>query len=122
MQQRKDVWNELLKSIFGYSDHSMAALYFYALHASNGFIPQSRKKNYIKMGNEMREILLNKLGTNGVLFYPTFTQSAMRHGESLTKLSSIMYAMIFNILGFPSTHVPVRFCFVMINFIILLNY
>lgn len=107
-QPRKDLWNELLKSMFGYSEHTFAALYFYVMHATNGFISQSRKQHYVKKGKLLREKLLNKLGTNGVLFYPTFPQSALRHGESTTKLSGVMYTAFFNIMGFPSTHVPVN--------------
>ncbi|XP_070493635.1 fatty-acid amide hydrolase 2-B-like [Chironomus tepperi] len=103
---RKDLWNEFIKSMFGLSEYTFAALHFYVLHATNGFIPKSRKEHYIKKGKVLREKLINKLGTNGVLFYPTFPQSACRHGESTTKLSGVMYTAFFNIMGFPSTHVP----------------
>jgi len=94
--------------MFGLSEYTYAALYFYVLHATNGFIPKSRKEHYVKKGKVLREKLINKLGTNGVLFYPTFPQSAIRHGESTTKLSGVMYTAFFNIMGFPSTHVPVN--------------
>ena len=94
--------------MFGLSEYTYAALYFYVLHATNGFIPKSRKEHYVKKGKVLREKLINKLGTNGVLFYPTFPQSAFRHGESTTKLSGVMYTAFFNIMGFPSTHVPVN--------------
>ncbi|KAG5679622.1 hypothetical protein PVAND_009182 [Polypedilum vanderplanki] len=104
--KRKDLWNELVKSLLGYSDYTTQALYFYALHSTNGFISLTKRDAYIKKGNEIRQKLLKRLGTNGVLFFPTFPQSAMRHSESITKLSGVMYAMFFNILGFPSTNVP----------------
>lgn len=32
--------------------------------------------------------------------------SALRHNESFLSMVGVMYTMIFNILGFPSTHVP----------------
>lgn len=46
------------------------------------------------------------LGDNGVLFYPTFPVSAFAHNESYVTLIGVMYSMIFNAVGFPSTHVP----------------
>lgn len=107
LQKRKDLWNELAKSIFGYSDYTLQALYFYALLATGGFIPLSKREHYIRRGKELRQKILDKLKTNGVFFYPTFPQSAMRHNESVLKLSGVMYSMIWNIMGFPSTHVPV---------------
>lgn len=46
------------------------------------------------------------LNDNGVLFYPTYPVSAVRHNDSFLKLSGVPYTMIFNLFGFPSTHVP----------------
>lgn len=46
------------------------------------------------------------LGDNGVMFYPTYPVASLRHGESFAKMAGVMYTMIFNILEFPSTHVP----------------
>lgn len=104
-----------MKSLIGYSEYTTQALFFYALHATNGFISLTRRDHFIRKGKQLRQKLLNKLGTNGVLFYPTFPQSAMRHNESITKLSGVMYTMLFNIMGFPSTHVPVMFILIHIN-------
>jgi fatty acid amide hydrolase 2 len=99
--------SELGKSIIGRSEYSFYGLWFFALHATGGLIRSSKKRSYIKKGVELRKKLLEKLGTDGVLFYPTFPQPAMRHCESPSKMSGVMYTMIFNVLGFPSTHVPV---------------
>lgn len=41
-----------------------------------------------------------------MLFYPTYPLAAVRHGESYTKMPGVAYTMIFNVLEFPSTHVP----------------
>jgi len=72
-------------------------------------ITPARKAVYIKKGLELRQQILDKLGDDGVLFYPTFPQPAMRHSESITKMSGVMYTMFFNLMGFPATHVPVSF-------------
>lgn len=97
----------MTKSIFGYSDYTLQALYFYALESTGGLIPSSKREGYIQRGKELRQKILDKLQTNGVFFFPTFPQSAMRHNESVLKLSGVMYSMFFNIIGLPSTHVPV---------------
>lgn len=108
-QEPKDLWNELGKSIIGRSEYSFYGLFFFALHATGGLIPQSKKEHYMKKGVELRQKILDKLDVNGVLFYPTFPQPAMRHCESPLKMSGVMYTMFFNVMGFPSTHVPVNF-------------
>lgn len=46
------------------------------------------------------------MGENGVLFYPTYPVSAVRHNESYFTMCGVMYTMLFNVLGFPSTNVP----------------
>jgi fatty acid amide hydrolase 2 len=100
------LWNELAKSIFGCSEYTLQALYFYALQSTGGLVPSRKREGYIRRGKELRQRILDKLQTNGVFFFPTFPQPAMRHNESILKLSGVMYSMFFNIMGFPSTHVP----------------
>lgn len=51
-------------------------------------------------------VLQKMLGDNGVMFYPTYPTSAVRHNDSFMKLCGVSYTMIFNLFGFPSTHVP----------------
>lgn len=109
LQNPKDLWNELGKSMCFRSDFSFYGLFFYALHATGGLVSPTRKDSYIKKGVELRQRILDKLGVNGVLFYPTFPQPAMRHCESPSKMSGVMYTMFFNVMGFPSTHVPVNY-------------
>lgn len=46
------------------------------------------------------------LGDNGVLLYPTFPTPALRHNQSFSKIVGVVYTMVFNLMGFPSTHVP----------------
>lgn len=103
------MWNEVGKSIIGRSEYSFYGLYFFMLKAAGGMILPSKKDSYIRKGIELKQKILSKLGTDGVLFYPTFPQSAMRHCESPSKMSGVMYTMLFNLMGFPATHVPVNF-------------
>lgn len=46
------------------------------------------------------------LGDNGVLLFPTFPVPALHNNSSLLALWNVDYAMIFNIIGFPATHIP----------------
>lgn len=48
------------------------------------------------------------LGSNGIFIYPTFPTSAFRHNGILTKTSGTMFPMIFNLMGYPATHVPIK--------------
>lgn len=77
------------------------------MYKMGGLIRESKRQEYIKKGIELREHIAKLLGTNGVFFYPTFPQPAFRHNESTSLLSGVMYTMFFNVMGFPSTHVPV---------------
>lgn len=54
----------------------------------------------------LRARIQKMLGENGVLFYPTYPTTAVYHNDSHLKLTGVSYTMIFNLFGFPSTHVP----------------
>lgn len=51
-------------------------------------------------------LLQSALGTNGVLLFPTFPVSAFNHYGLFCNMAGVSYTMIFNLMGFPSTHVP----------------
>lgn len=97
---------ELAKSMVGRSQYSFAGLFFATLIRTGGFIPASRVPAYVQQNDELRKRLLAMLGDDGVLFYPTYPVSAVQHNESFVRVLGVMYTMVFNVLGFPSTHVP----------------
>ncbi|XP_031633362.1 fatty-acid amide hydrolase 2-A-like [Contarinia nasturtii] len=100
------VYKEIFKSIFGLSKYSFAGLFFAFLYETNGLIPKRKISKYVTMFESYRQEFLKMLGDNGVLFYPTYPTTAVRHNDSHLKLSGVAYTMIFNLFGFPSTHVP----------------
>ncbi|XP_061387270.1 fatty-acid amide hydrolase 2-A-like [Musca vetustissima] len=52
-------------------------------------------------------MILNILGTNGVLILPTYHKTAnFFKGCSLLNISGVIFMLLFNVLGFPATHVP----------------
>lgn len=46
------------------------------------------------------------LGDDGVFLYPTHPTPAPYHNEPLIKPFNFSYCGIFNIMGFPATHIP----------------
>lgn len=47
------------------------------------------------------------MGSNGVLFIPTYHKSAgFFNGCSIVNISGVVLMLMFNVLGFPATHVP----------------
>ncbi|XP_019875985.1 fatty-acid amide hydrolase 2-A-like isoform X2 [Aethina tumida] len=93
---------ELLKSIMGHSKYSLNVLTFYIVqHIYNNFVSDHSVQNAA-----LKRLFIEKLGTNGVLIYPTWTNTASKHHEFYFHLASIMYVMMANTLGLPATHVP----------------
>lgn len=97
---------EILKSLFFLSDHSLHTLFFYVLQKTNSFIPRSKGPMYRRMFEEAENKIESALGTNGVLLFPTFPVSAFNHYGLFCNMAGVSYTMIFNLMGFPSTHVP----------------
>lgn len=56
--------------------------------------------------NNLRRKLEEKLGDSGVFIYPTHPTVAPYHGEPLIRAFDMGYSGIFNMLGFPSTPIP----------------
>lgn len=61
---------------------------------------------YSSKGMKLKEELEKLLGTDGVFFYPTMPTVAPHHVEPITRPFDIAYTGVFNILGFPVTHIP----------------
>lgn len=100
-----NVYAELAKCLVGRSEYTFASLFFQLLTDTNGFIPVARLPGHVEQTEELRKLMLSFLGDNGVLFYPTYPVSAVQHNESFVRIIGVMYTMLFNVLGFPSTHV-----------------
>jgi fatty acid amide hydrolase 2 len=108
-KRRDSLPGQIARSLMGRSKYSFASLLFLALYETGGFIPPSQRPVYKVKMDQMRQKMITALGTNGVFFFPTFPMAAPRHGTILTKVSGVMYSMFFNLVGFPSTHVPLGF-------------
>ncbi|XP_022916749.1 fatty-acid amide hydrolase 2-like [Onthophagus taurus] len=97
---------EFTKWFLQISNHTIIAL-FTAL--AEKFSPsfQSEKHLYwVNQRDEFRRKLVDLLGDDGVLLYPTHPTPAPFHNEPLTKAFNFSYTGIINVLGFPATHCP----------------
>lgn len=105
-KDKKNVYLELLKSIFGLSEYSIAGILFTILYKTNGMIPRSKRDMYSKQNEDLRNKFVDALRDDGVFFYPTHPIPAYQHYQFMLKTAGVCYTIIFNTLGFPSTHVP----------------
>ncbi|XP_011860615.1 PREDICTED: fatty-acid amide hydrolase 2-like [Vollenhovia emeryi] len=96
---------ELLKALFGLSQHTKQALFFNTLLQTHFPFSESNISHYTKQADEIRQKLLNLLGDNGVLIYPTFRTHFLPQ-LMLFELLSFSSCSLFNVIGFPAVHVP----------------
>ncbi|KAI4884988.1 hypothetical protein NFI96_020256 [Prochilodus magdalenae] len=96
------VW-ELIKWLFGKSDHTIPAIGLALLDSIRSptpppFILQQKEA----LQRSMEEVL----GTNGVLLYPPHPVLAQKHHHPIFTPFNASYTGIFNILGLPVTQCP----------------
>ena len=92
---------EFLKWTMGQSNHTLPAIGL----ALAEMIPASTEK-FVKMGRELRHELMDIMGNDGVLLYPSYSSPAPRHYQPLFQFNHWIYTAIMNAMGFPSTQVP----------------
>jgi Asp-tRNA(Asn)/Glu-tRNA(Gln) amidotransferase A subunit family amidase len=97
---------ELLKAAIGQSKYTLAGLYFQFLKDNNGFLSREKSTLYKERAQLLKKDILATLGENGVLFFPTHVHSALKHYDSFFNMYGVLFTGIFNVLGLPSTHVP----------------
>lgn len=99
-------FKEMLKFFLRKSDHSFPAIFFHLLLETGENIPKSFIHYYLKERKTLQYKLSQKLGTDGVLIYPTFHCPAFLHNTSAFQAMGTIYSGLFNMIGYPATHVP----------------
>lgn len=94
------VLRELSKWTIRRSPHTLPAL------ALAGVEKLPMPKRYLKMGDELREQLLDDLADDGVMLFPSYSCPAPRHYVPMLKTFHWVYCGIINAMAFPSTQVP----------------
>uniref|UniRef100_A0A034VWY8 Fatty-acid amide hydrolase 2 n=1 Tax=Bactrocera dorsalis TaxID=27457 RepID=A0A034VWY8_BACDO len=97
---------EMSKAVLTQSEYSNEALYFDALRRVNGCMRTEAMLRYKAEVEVLKSTFARMLGDYGVLLFPTFPVPALHTDSSLLALWNVDYAMIFNIIGFPATHIP----------------
>jgi len=57
----------------------------------------------------LQSLFQDILGDNGIFLYPTHPTAAYYHNQLYIKTAGIMYSVVFNVLGLPSTNIPLGF-------------
>ncbi|XP_074103703.1 fatty-acid amide hydrolase 2-B-like [Cotesia typhae] len=97
---------ELLKAAVGCSSYSKSAIFMAMVKEIHGFVPKSQFPTYEEKFKELQKKLLEILDENSVLFFPTFISPAPPVGQCVFLTISGVFSVLCNILGLPSTQVP----------------
>ncbi|RLC33904.1 MAG: amidase [Deltaproteobacteria bacterium] len=80
-----------------------------ALIERPGQLLSGRNRKLLALADDLRQRIEERLGDNGVLICPVFSTPAPRHGFVWADLLGIGYSGLINIMGFPSTVMPVYY-------------
>ena len=99
---------ELGKWLFGRSQYTLPALEMALMDACSGQpkMGEDNAEAHTKRDN-LKRVLEDLMGVNGVILYPTMPRPAMKHYRAILHPFDSTYTIIFNALGFPATTVPI---------------
>lgn len=103
--RRVAVLPELGRWLLGRSPHTFPALGLAALERVPALLPD-RTAGLLDELQALRHELSDALGDDGVMLFPTYPRPAPRHYAPLLRPFDFVYTAIINVLGFPSTQVP----------------
>lgn len=100
-----DPLRHLARWCVGRSPHTLPAL---GLALLERFPHLSRRwtERTLRLGQALRDELVQRIGPHGVLLYPSHPRPAPRHHEPLLHPLSWAYTAIFNVMQLPVTQVP----------------
>uniref|UniRef100_A0A034VF77 Fatty-acid amide hydrolase 2 n=1 Tax=Bactrocera dorsalis TaxID=27457 RepID=A0A034VF77_BACDO len=101
----KLIW-ELILSLFGQSVHNRDAIIMEWIRTKKIYLNDEEAAEFRTERETVKKELVKMLGDNGVLILPTFPTSAFCFHTSTLNLVGVDLMLMFNILGFPATHVP----------------
>uniref|UniRef100_A0A674I7H6 Fatty acid amide hydrolase 2 n=1 Tax=Terrapene triunguis TaxID=2587831 RepID=A0A674I7H6_9SAUR len=103
----KPVWPlwELMKWFLGMSLHTIPAIALALTEKLMKLNPGGNAK-LVSMGHSLRTEMMNLLGTDGILLYPSHPIVAPKHYSPLGMPFNFAYTAVFNVLGLPVTQCP----------------
>ncbi|XP_026290083.1 fatty-acid amide hydrolase 2 isoform X1 [Frankliniella occidentalis] len=102
-QSEVNVWQELPRMLLGQSTHTLPAL---LKLLDTAIFPAENSEWAESTKARLQDELMEKLGRNGVLLFPSHPFPASYHYTSFLRPYNFGYWAIFNVLKFPVTQVP----------------
>jgi len=99
---KKNFWKELLIFLFFKSDHTFPAIALAVIEQITKIIPSDG----VKIGAELKRELIELLGDNGVILYPSYPTVAPLHHKPIFPPFNWVYTAIWNSMEVPVTQVP----------------
>ena len=96
---------ELAKWAVRRSPHTLPAIGLAMLERVNDW-PRGRAPRAIEMGRALRREIVEALGDDGVMLYPSYVSPAPRHYRPLLGPFNFVYTAIINVMQLPATQVP----------------
>ncbi|XP_041970563.1 fatty-acid amide hydrolase 2-B isoform X2 [Aricia agestis] len=100
------LWPNVLKKMFGLSDHSLTAVCYGVVKKFFDTLPKSSYNNIVKQFEEIKQDFDRALSDDAVLLFPTYPAPAHLHYRVFSKFLNCGYLTIFNCLGLPATACP----------------
>lgn len=104
-ESRASLAMQTLRWFIGRSDHMLPALVLAWVENAGKLMP-GRTRAMIQLGRQFKEDLINTLGTDSVMLFPSYTRPAPVHDAPLRRPFDWVYAAIWNVMQFPVTQVP----------------
>lgn len=95
---------ELGKLLFGKSDHTLPALMLALVEGPAGAFGNTDLT--IQQGRRFRDAINERLGSNGIMLFPSYPMVAPKHMHPQLRIIDWAYTAIFNVLEVPVTQVP----------------
>lgn len=99
---------ELVKCFFGLSDHTFPILVTIIIDEILGPTKESHAAPFIAIQKKLEQSFQSLLQDNCVFLMPTMPEPAPFHYVSCLRAPNCGYVALFNILGLPATHCPLR--------------
>ena len=97
---------EMARKALRRSPHIFPSLALVALEMLTTGKAAGRMKRLADEGRTLKADLDHRLGDDGVLLFPTFPRTAMKHRRAMLRPYEFAYTAVFNSLRLPSTQVP----------------
>ncbi|KAM3967406.1 fatty-acid amide hydrolase 2-B [Aphomia sociella] len=102
------MWPEVLKKMFGFSNHNFLCVAYGPLQKFFDALPKNYYKNLLSIFDEIKSDFEKALSDDAVLLFPTFPYPAHKHYRIYYKFLNCGYLTIFSALGLPVTACPIE--------------